>query len=77
MEKDKFDVFFDLGTNVAVGSLFKIDVHVDRVTTHNGCRHRSVSLGPVRQHGVSHFWLSVFVNPQLALLQQQTDQRIM
>ncbi|CAB1416332.1 unnamed protein product [Pleuronectes platessa] len=28
-------------------------------------------------HGASQSWLSVFVNPQLALLQQQTDQSIM
>lgn len=35
------------------------------------------AMSPVRQHGGSHSDLGVFVNPQLALLQEHMDQRIM
>ena len=35
------------------------------------------ALSAVRQHGVAHSDLGVFVNPQLALLQERMDQRIM
>lgn len=34
----------DLATHGAVGSLFRTDIHVDRVTTHGGCRHCTLSL---------------------------------